>query len=73
MKYFLVALLATFVVAADATAQVSGGRITGSLQDPQSRAVVGADVKARAGDATYTLHDRSARRVPVPEPPAGPL
>src|SRR5436190_20889300 len=53
MKYVLVALVATFVGAGGAAAQTSGGSITGSLQDPQSRAVVGADVKARAGDATY--------------------
>ena len=48
MKSFLVALLATFIVAADADRPgEQGGSITGSLQDPQSRAVVGADVKAR--------------------------
>ncbi len=55
MKYVLVALLATFIPVANAAAQAPGGSITGSLQDPQGRAVVGADVKAQAGDATYSF------------------
>jgi hypothetical protein len=41
---------------ADATAQVSGGRITGSLaRPPEPRGRAGAEVKAQSGDATYTI------------------
>ena len=53
MKYVVVAFLATFVGVAGVSAQTPSGSITGSLEDPQSRAVVGAEVKAQAGDATY--------------------
>src|SRR5258705_6868622 len=54
MKYVLVALMATFVGVAGVSAQTPSGSITGSLEDPQSRAVAGAEVKAQAADATYT-------------------
>jgi hypothetical protein len=47
MKHVLVALLATFVGVAGVSAQSPSGSITGSLEDPQSRAVVGAEVKAQ--------------------------
>src|SRR5688500_12659065 len=53
MKHVLVAFLTTFVGVADAAAQAHGGSVTGSLQDPQGRAIMGAAVKAQAGDATY--------------------
>ena len=55
MKSVLVAILATLIVAANLAAQAQGGSITGSLLDPQGRAVMGADVKAQAGDATYSF------------------
>jgi hypothetical protein len=55
MKYVLVALVATVIGIADAAAQAHSGSITGSLQDQQGRAVPGADVRAQAGDATYSF------------------
>jgi hypothetical protein len=55
MKSVLVAFLATLIVVANLAAQAQGGSITGSLLDPQGRAVVGADLKAQAGDATYSF------------------
>jgi hypothetical protein len=55
MKYVLVASLATFISVANAAAQAPGGTISGTLQDPQGRVVVGAGVKAQAGDATYSF------------------
>jgi hypothetical protein len=55
MKYVLVAILATVIGVAEASAQAHGGSISGFLQDQQGRAVPGADVKAHAGDATYSF------------------
>jgi hypothetical protein len=54
MRDILVAFLATFVGLAGVSAQTPSGSITGSLEDPQNRAIVGAEVKAQAADATYT-------------------
>ena len=73
MKSVLVAFLATLIVVANLAAQAQGGSITGSLLDPQGRAVVGADVKAQAGDATYSFTTDGLGQFRFLEPAPGPL
>ena len=68
MKSVLIAL-ATLLTVAEAAAQVPNGSITGTVQDPQGRVVIGATMTTQGADAKYTFttdHDGRFRLLNLP-------
>ena len=61
MKSVLITM-ATLLMVAEAAAQVPSGSITGTVQDPQGRVVVGAAMTTQGADAQYTFTTDSEGR-----------